>query len=160
MIEIVWFRVKIENRMGSLGHRLTGISRWLSCLGFNPSWREECQIAWEDSIRTNKYYLYSSRRIAIIIMKMLVWARIVTNKSSLTYRWIGLTSSILNSAKRLYPFILAAWLEDQPGNWEIQWENVAWRHLACVYLCKCCWKSVITPAYYWDFGRYWAKTWY
>lgn len=53
-------------------------------------------------------------------MKMLVWARIVTNKSSLTYRWIGLTSSILNSAKRLYPFILAAWLEDQPGNWEIQ----------------------------------------
>lgn len=46
-------------------------------------------------------------------MKMLVWVGIFTNKNS-TCAWIDLTGSILNSAKGLHPFILAALLEDQP----------------------------------------------
>lgn len=58
--------------------------------------------------------------MAIIIMKMLVWDGIFTNKNLPTCAWIDLTGSILNSAKRLYPFILAALLEDQPGYWEFQ----------------------------------------
>lgn len=43
---------------------------------------------------------------------MLVWAKVVTTESSLTCSWTDLTSSILNSATRLDPFILAALLED------------------------------------------------
>lgn len=47
-----------------------------------------------------------------MIKKTLVWGEIVTTEISLTCSWIDLTSSILNSATRLDPFILAALLED------------------------------------------------
>lgn len=41
-------------------------------------------------------------------MKMLICAGIVTNKSSPMCTWIYFAGSILNSAKRLYPFVSAA----------------------------------------------------